>query len=124
MRKRLLRVCRGMIAVTLVGIVVSIGSAGVLDGVGVISDSDSVEYQFTVNDGIYARTTAKSWVEILAEERNWNFGPFTTDDLGSQTLRANSRLFSLGITGTRLSMITKSLPLPLIFVNCIATNFS
>ena len=42
--------------------------AAVLDGIGVIGDSDSVEYQFT-DAGQFDRRTARSWVEQLAVAR-------------------------------------------------------
>jgi lysophospholipase L1-like esterase len=47
-------------------------------GVGVIGDSYSDEYQFYPPD----RPLARNWVEILAESRGVNFGPFTTTDRG------------------------------------------
>lgn len=47
--------------------------AGVLDGIGVIGDSYSDEYQFYTRD----RSSARNWVEILAETRGLNFGAFS-----------------------------------------------
>lgn len=52
-------------------------------GVGVIGDSYSDEYQFYPPD----RTTARCWVEILAESRGIDFGPFRDEP----SLGANRR---------------------------------
>jgi len=52
--------------------------AGVVDGIGVIGDSYSDEYQFYPVD----RTSARNWVEILAEARGLNFGKFSTGGRG------------------------------------------
>jgi lysophospholipase L1-like esterase len=55
----------------------STASAGWPAGIGVLGDSYSDEYQF------YAphRSTARNWVEILAETRGLNFGPFSSQSL-------------------------------------------
>jgi lysophospholipase L1-like esterase len=45
-----------------------------LGGVGVIGDSYADEFQFYAPD----RSTAKNFVELLAEDRKFNFGEFTT----------------------------------------------
>lgn len=47
-------------------------------GVGVLGDSYSDEYQFYPPD----RSTARNWVEILAETRGVDFGRFTTVSRG------------------------------------------
>ena len=56
--------------------------AGVLDGVGVMGDSAADEYQF-YNSDPGDRSFARNFVELLATERNFNFGAFTTADRGS-----------------------------------------
>jgi phospholipase/lecithinase/hemolysin len=47
-------------------------------GIGVLGDSYSDEYQFYPPD----RSTAKNWVEILAESRGLNFGRFSSQSRG------------------------------------------
>jgi hypothetical protein len=48
-------------------------------GVGAIGDSYSDEYEFYAPD----RSTARNFVELLAEERDVNFGDFTVEDRGA-----------------------------------------
>jgi hypothetical protein len=50
-------------------------SAGI-DGIGVLGDSYSDEYQFYAPD----RSTAANWVEQLADDSNANFGAFSASD--------------------------------------------
>jgi hypothetical protein len=52
--------------------------AGMPGGIGVLGDSYSDEYRFYPRD----RTTARNWVEILAETRELNFGRLTTEHRG------------------------------------------
>src|SRR3954462_3312720 len=47
-------------------------------GIGVLGDSYSDEYRFYPPD----RSTARNWVEILAETRGLNFGGFSVDSRG------------------------------------------
>src|SRR4051794_25646180 len=47
-------------------------------GIGVLGDSYSDEYQFYPPD----RSTARNWVEILAETRGLNFGRFSAEGRG------------------------------------------
>src|SRR3954469_21090696 len=49
-------------------------SGASLGGVGVIGDSYADEFQFYAPD----RSTSKNFVELLAEDRKFNFGEFTT----------------------------------------------
>src|SRR4029079_3673654 len=47
-----------------------------IDGIGVLGDSYSDEYQFYAPD----RSTARNWVEQLAEDSNVGFGAFFPTD--------------------------------------------
>src|SRR3954447_6027774 len=47
-----------------------------IDGIGVLGDSYSDEYQFYAPD----RSTAENWVEQLAADSNANLGGFSTSD--------------------------------------------
>ena len=49
-------------------------SGASLGGVGVIGDSYADEFQFYAPD----RSTAQNFVELLADDRTFNFGEFTT----------------------------------------------
>ena len=53
-------------------------SAGWRGGIGVLGDSYSDEYQFYPPH----RSTARNWVEILAETRGLNFGRFSPRSRG------------------------------------------
>src|SRR3954451_3109113 len=52
--------------------------AGSPGGIGVLGDSYSDEYQFYPPD----RSTARNWVEILAQRRGLDFGSFTAASRG------------------------------------------
>src|SRR5437764_3970064 len=52
--------------------------AGPLGGIGVLGDSYSDEYQFYPPD----RSTARNWVEILANARGLNFGRYSVESRG------------------------------------------
>ena len=56
-------------------------------GVGAIGDSYTDEYRFYPPD----RSTALSWVEILAEATGLDFGPFEPADLGTPRHRGYAR---------------------------------
>jgi lysophospholipase L1-like esterase len=56
----------------------SLCRAGFPDGIGVLGDSYSDEYQFYPPD----RSTARNWVEILAATRGLNFGRFSASSRG------------------------------------------
>src|SRR5690242_9159997 len=47
-----------------------------IDGIGVLGDSYCDEYQFYAPD----RSTARNWVEQLAQDSNVSFGPFSAID--------------------------------------------
>src|SRR3954451_24802410 len=47
-----------------------------IDGIGVLGDSYSDEYQFYAPD----RSTARNWVEQLAQDSNVSFGKFSAID--------------------------------------------
>jgi phospholipase/lecithinase/hemolysin len=53
-------------------------AGGLLGGIGVLGDSYSDEYRFYPPD----RSTARNWVEILAEARGLDFGRFSTAPRG------------------------------------------
>src|SRR3954469_22183694 len=52
--------------------------AGNPGAIGVLGDSYSDEYRFYPPD----RATARNWVEILAEARGLDFGPFSAEGRG------------------------------------------
>jgi phospholipase/lecithinase/hemolysin len=66
----------GLVAVLL--LVAPPAQAGVPVGVGVLGDSYSDEYRFYPPD----RSTARNWVEILAETRGLDFGRFSDESRG------------------------------------------
>ena len=68
----------GLVFVLSLLVPLSAAEAGLDGGIGVIGDSYSDEYQFYPPD----RTTARNWVEILAETRSLDFGRFSTASRG------------------------------------------
>lgn len=69
---------QGLVTLLFLLAIVPAAEAGVCDGIGVIGDSYSDEYQFYAVD----RSTARNWVEILAETRGLNFGTFSAESRG------------------------------------------
>ncbi|MDR3634722.1 MAG: SGNH/GDSL hydrolase family protein [Isosphaeraceae bacterium] len=70
--------CSGLLALVILVTPLSTALGGVLDGIGVMGDSYSDEYQFYPVD----RSLARNWVEILAEAHGLNFGKFSTASRG------------------------------------------
>src|SRR5436189_293509 len=68
-----------------------------IDGVGVLGDSYSDEYQFYGPD----RSTARNWVEQLAQDSNVSFGAFSaTDPAGPRNAGFEYNFATSGATST------------------------
>jgi phospholipase/lecithinase/hemolysin len=72
------RTCHGWMLVSLLCLPAAAVAASEPQGIGVIGDSYSDEYQFYPPD----RSTARNWVEILASTRGLNFGRFSLASRG------------------------------------------
>jgi hypothetical protein len=68
-----------------------------LDGIGILGDSDSDEYQFTAGDGLFKRNTARNWVELLAMRRRLDFGQLSSTSRGLP--RTQGYEFNWALTG-------------------------
>lgn len=72
-------------------------SPSVLHGIGILGDSDSDEYQFVVEEGKVTRSSARNWLELLAEHRHLNFGEFSRESRGAP--REEGYAFNWGMSG-------------------------
>jgi phospholipase/lecithinase/hemolysin len=78
--------------------------SSILDGVGVIGDSISDEYRYYAPD----RATARNWVEILAETRDFSFGGPRIGTEGRDRRLAHNWSQSGATTGSLMSFVPEA----------------